>query len=221
VLEERLLLLSPHDPNARFHVGYAMRRNKVIYALADAALVVEASAGKGGTWTGAIEQLEKYGTPIYVRRSGNGSSGLDGLQARGARPWPEPADMDALAMVFEEAGKPSLKPRTDQQELELFDHGNLASEKSTDPKESQGEADGVDCAEELYRHAAALIRRVCATPVPANSIATALGVTLPTAEVWIRRLVAEGALQKQARPVRYMARQDDRSGERGSGALSG
>ena len=34
-----------------------MQRNKLIYALADAALVVNAEKDKGGTWNGAIEQL--------------------------------------------------------------------------------------------------------------------------------------------------------------------
>lgn len=36
----RLALICPYDPAARFHVGHAMQRNKLIYALADAALVV-------------------------------------------------------------------------------------------------------------------------------------------------------------------------------------
>jgi hypothetical protein len=36
-----------------------MQRNKLIYALADAALVVNSDFEKGGTWAGAIEQLER------------------------------------------------------------------------------------------------------------------------------------------------------------------
>jgi hypothetical protein len=36
-----------------------MQRNKLIYALADAALVVTSDFQKGGTWAGAIEQLER------------------------------------------------------------------------------------------------------------------------------------------------------------------
>src|SRR5260370_3099961 len=45
-----------------------MRRNKLIYALADAALVVNSDYEKGGTWAGAVEQLEKlHLVPMYVR----------------------------------------------------------------------------------------------------------------------------------------------------------
>ena len=54
--DDRLVLLSPYDPQAGFNIGNAMQRNKLIYALADAALVVQSDYGKGGTWAGAIEQ---------------------------------------------------------------------------------------------------------------------------------------------------------------------
>ena len=52
LLEEQMVLVSPYDPNAGFNVGNAMQRNKVIYAFADAALVVSADLNKGGTWAG-------------------------------------------------------------------------------------------------------------------------------------------------------------------------
>jgi predicted Rossmann fold nucleotide-binding protein DprA/Smf involved in DNA uptake len=41
--------VSPYDPSAGFNVGHAMQRNKVIYALADAVLVIRAEFEKGGT----------------------------------------------------------------------------------------------------------------------------------------------------------------------------
>ena len=40
LMDGRLVLASPYDPAARFQVGHAMQRNKLIYALSDAALVV-------------------------------------------------------------------------------------------------------------------------------------------------------------------------------------
>ena len=46
----RLALICPYDPAARFNVGHAMQRNKLVYALADAALVVSSDHGKGGAW---------------------------------------------------------------------------------------------------------------------------------------------------------------------------
>jgi len=58
LLDERLVLISPYDPAAGFNIGNAMQRNKLVYALADAALVVGAEPRKGGTWAGAVEQLK-------------------------------------------------------------------------------------------------------------------------------------------------------------------
>ena len=102
LLEGRLVLISPYDPNAGFNAGHAMQRNKVIYALADAALVVNAEINKGGTWAGAIEQLEKFRlTPVYVRSTGEKSGALDALKNKGAKPWPNPTDKGRLDGVFQ------------------------------------------------------------------------------------------------------------------------
>ena len=106
LLDGRLLLISPYDPQAGFHVGQAMQRNKVIYALADAGLVVETAAESGGTWTGAVEQLQKYSRPVFVRTSGVASEGLRALAALGATPWPEDADEAALNATLGSCSSP-------------------------------------------------------------------------------------------------------------------
>ncbi len=101
LLEGQLVLISPYDPNAGFNVGHAMQRNKVIYALADAALVVNADMNRGGTWAGATEQLEKLRlVPIYVRSTGEPSEGLEALKAKGAMPWPNPTNEDELDAIL-------------------------------------------------------------------------------------------------------------------------
>src|SRR5204863_9952201 len=89
--DSRLTLITVFDPSAGFNVGHAMQRNRLIYALGDAALVVNSDVGKGGTWTGAIEQLEKlHFVPVYVRSTGQASEGLKALQEKGASLWPNP-----------------------------------------------------------------------------------------------------------------------------------
>jgi DNA processing protein len=102
LMNGRLVLISSYDPSTGFNVGNAMRRNRLIYALADASLVVDAERDKGGTWAGAVEQLDKLRmVPVYVRSSGEISAGLDALRKMGAIPWPEPQDGGALKEVFE------------------------------------------------------------------------------------------------------------------------
>jgi len=101
LLDGQLVLISPYDPSAGFNVGNAMQRNKLIYALADASLVVSSDVNRGGTWAGAVEQLDKLKfVPVFVRSTGESSIGLDALKNRGALPWPNPRDVDAFEEVF-------------------------------------------------------------------------------------------------------------------------
>ncbi len=102
LLDGQLVLISPYDPNAGFNVGNAMQRNKLIYALAEASLVVSSDLNKGGTWAGAIEQIEKLKlVPVYIRSTGEPSAGLDGLRKKGALLWPNPKDAESFVSVFD------------------------------------------------------------------------------------------------------------------------
>ncbi len=97
LMDGRLVLISPYDPGAGFNVGHAMQRNKLIYALSDATLVVSSDLDKGGTWNGAVEQLDKlHFVPVYVRTNGEPSKGLEALQRKGALPWPDPNTPESL-----------------------------------------------------------------------------------------------------------------------------
>ncbi|MFI4997562.1 MAG: DNA-processing protein DprA, partial [Hyphomicrobiales bacterium] len=104
IIQGQMVLISPYDPGAGFNVGNAMQRNKLIYALADASLVVSSDFNKGGTWAGATEQLDKLRTaPVYVRSLAQNSAGIDALLKKGAIPWPDPQDADGLKTVFDVA----------------------------------------------------------------------------------------------------------------------
>ena len=119
IIDGRLVLISPYDPGAGFNVGHAMQRNKLIYALGDASLVVSSDINKGGTWAGATEQLDKLKlVPVYVRSTGVSSRGLDALRSKGALPWPEPHSADAFDAVFENSFSPI--PEKKQDSIGLF-----------------------------------------------------------------------------------------------------
>lgn len=105
IMEKRLVLISSRDPAAGFNVGYAMQRNKFIYALADAGLVVSSDLGKGGTWAGAIEQLEKFHFgPLYVRNGADAPAGNLELLRRGGLRWPDPQDAQTLVDALKSGG---------------------------------------------------------------------------------------------------------------------
>jgi DNA processing protein len=103
LIDGRLVLISPYDPSAGFNVGHAMQRNKLIYALSDLALIVNSDLEKGGTWAGAIEQLEKLRlVPCYVRSTGEIGEGLEALRRKGAFSWPNPTTREEFLGLLDE-----------------------------------------------------------------------------------------------------------------------
>ena len=104
ILDGRLLLLSPFYPDAGFTIGNAMGRNKVIYGLAAAAVIVRADANSGGTWAGAEAELKREGAiPVFVRAEGDVADGNRALLALGAREFPSPPWLDLRALLTTEA----------------------------------------------------------------------------------------------------------------------
>jgi DNA processing protein len=61
-----LTLIAAQHPGAGFSVGSAMGRNRLIYCLAEAAVVV-AAGQSGGTRAGALENLKAGWVPLFVR----------------------------------------------------------------------------------------------------------------------------------------------------------
>lgn len=67
--KDNLVLISTYYPEAGFSAGNAMGRNKYIYCLSDYSLVVRSDKDKGGTWSGAKENLKKSWVSLLVRPS--------------------------------------------------------------------------------------------------------------------------------------------------------
>ncbi len=117
-----LMLISPYHPKAHFQVGQAMGRNKIVYALADWALVVACQVGQGGTWNGAIAALRNINVPILVRADDQISDGNRELIKRGAlefapQPWTDLTDsLTTLTAAYQ------LKHNTIPNQPGLFDN---------------------------------------------------------------------------------------------------
>lgn len=94
-----LCLVTPYNPDAGFSVGAAMGRNRLIYCLADYAIVVASDAEKGGTWAGATEALKNGWLPIFVLEHEDMPAGNRLLLQRGALPFPHPFPLSPLKLA--------------------------------------------------------------------------------------------------------------------------
>lgn len=108
LLADKLCLVSPYHPQSGFTAGNAMGRNKVIYTLAQFALVVACEKQKGGTWAGALENLRARWTPLFVY-TGEGAPEANSLLIKeGASAFP--ADLggslpDQLSSVLSQSAE--------------------------------------------------------------------------------------------------------------------
>jgi predicted Rossmann fold nucleotide-binding protein DprA/Smf involved in DNA uptake len=98
IMDSHLTLISAYEPESPWRTFAAMERNKLIYALADTAIVVAASDGQGGTWAGAVEALKRGQIPVFVKASGELAGGNRNLLQTGAREFPEAAWNDLLLL---------------------------------------------------------------------------------------------------------------------------
>ena len=207
LMEGQLVLISPYDPKAGFNVGNAMQRNKLIYALADAGLVIDSSYSKGGTWNGAVEQLEKLRyAPIYVRSEGEISAGLQGIRRKGAHAWPNPQTPDEFRAVL------ATEPHRHKQE-NLLSNGNAATELARGDAATQipqwppfiepSHAPDISPADTLFATVAQLLEAI-EVPIKEEDAAAYLQVEKRQAKAWLERLVREGKYLRKNKPVRYV-----------------
>lgn len=204
LMSGRLVLVSPYDPDARWFAFTAMDRNKVIYALSDAALVVSSAAENGGTWAGAVEALDAARITVYVRAHGTVKEGNRKLLARGGRPFPEGPWTDLRSLLVPVAPEPSLFTPAPVPEAAA---APTASQPSHQPHEEEPAA--FPPLETRPRDAFDVVLPdlllALAEPGTERNLEQALGVVPAQAKAWLKRACDEGHVRKLSRPVRYVA----------------
>lgn len=94
-------IVSPYHPDAGFSAGNAMGRNKLIYALSQATVVVASSLGSGGTWSGAREAILQRLCPVLVRSAEDAPVGNRALIELGGRALVRVDELDSLLKLEE------------------------------------------------------------------------------------------------------------------------
>ena len=96
LMDDKLVLVSPYNPEASFNVGNAMGRNRYIYCLSRTAIVIHCQWGKGGTWEGAQENLKNQWVSLWFNR-------IEDYELFSGRfgGYPLPKNMDDLTTIYE------------------------------------------------------------------------------------------------------------------------
>ncbi len=217
IADGRLLLLSPYHPNARFSVGAAMGRNKLIYALADYGLVVSAEYKKGGTWAGAEEELRRDSSlPVFVRRGNNTPPGNSKLIEIGAIEWPNIEEGVNLNEQLNKFSKNLIENNSrDRNVKNINSLKNLVDIIETSKIEicvsaetnivNENKYNLIDDKNLIYQAVIPIIIKKLEIPHTVDEISDSLNVSKKQMTEWIKMAFEEGRVLKLKNPVRYKA----------------
>ena len=200
IQEGRLTLISSYDPDAGFNTGNAMGRNKYIYSLADYALVVNSTFGKGGTWFGAVEALSKLKEiSVFVKMSSPVPEGNQQLYNQGAKPFPSEFENSNLRQMLTkniadfELVKNEVMPKQPEQNV-----NTIQQDLTTIPKD-------------IYNVVLPVILNHLQQPQDAKSLADSLQVRKVQMDDWLIRAINEGKIIKTKieKRVAYVVNQAD------------
>jgi predicted Rossmann fold nucleotide-binding protein DprA/Smf involved in DNA uptake len=211
LMSRNLVLISPFNPEAGFDVGNAMARNKYIYCLSDAAIVMATGKGSGGTWSGAVENLKKGWVPLWVLHYSDNTSGNAALVQQGAK-WLPKVPLRTGLMIAD---------KQSPAESDLFDysapplHKNIVAESESsarydvDIQEASTVTGGVEKASDqksfyeffLERFGAATNKK----PATLEQLLEMFDINKTQLNDWLKLGVLEGKIKKLNKPVRYLS----------------
>ncbi|EHM55847.1 DNA-processing protein DprA [Cardiobacterium valvarum] len=229
----QLLLLTTCHPEAAFNSGNAMARNRYIYTMSDAAAVIHAGP-KGGTISGAGENLKHHWVPLWVKPSDDPTAANATLVAQGGHWLPADGDISAL-LATTASSQSSLPIESPPDNTASVAAETVAAETPQDSASTQTELPGTPPAAEKTekkprrrnkKSAPELITTftlpdlyqtfLAALPKDAEFGHTALLTQLKTLGIrrvqlldWLKRAVAENTLERKERPVRYRFTEPD------------
>ena len=225
LLRDDLVLITPFNPEAGFNVGNAMSRNRYIYCLADAAVVISSTPNKGGTWNGAIENLKAAWVPLWVKRTANAKSGNSELVRKGAH-W-YPSNLTSLACLLNGSSALTAEYRHNGLPLDATETAlpaiseqvtKISHTRDSDSGSSEMQQEKVDTDEPVTEthpdqinvdfYTLFLTRMHDITgngPKKLEDISVQSELEKSQVNTWLKRGVADGKIKKFTRPVRYQS----------------
>lgn len=196
----KLLMMSAVNPKSGFKVYTAMERNKYIYALSNNVIVVSSDYNKGGTWTGAIENVNNKWVPMYVRHGDNVPNGNIELIKKGLKPLELAQINDSNISIREMFNSNNWLTMADnsikQMNLEDLIRGEdesgsgLIAEKHSD----------ID----LFTVVWSYIKNELLEPKTILELCKIFNINKSQMDTWLKRALYDGKVIKLLNPVRYI-----------------
>ena len=226
LLNGNLALISPFYPEAGFHPGNAMQRNKYIYCLADAAVAVH-SGTSGGTWTGVLENLKKAWVPMWIKPTDDPDAGNDQLVRQGgmylaesldtlelqslrapvaaAKPAEAEVTQPSLLSLQIEQQAPDSGVQQPEVEPESDSPASPVGEAASSEKPALSEPQTTATTEpDFYEIFLTRLARWCADEeLDADQLLQLSGLHKSQLIEWLKRATQEQRVKKLAKPVRY------------------
>ncbi len=229
ISEGRLLLISPSHPSAPSSTASATERNKLIYALADYALVVSTEQNKrntgGDTWSGAAEELTRSNDiPVFVHSPSASHTTIP----LGALSWPhdmkkrlEKDDMRTVlsaACSLTTGSAPVISPAPSPVDTPILAPAStVAQDERTLPQEPEEtsrekrEKEAGDTKENsketqtssIYHAVIPIIMCALEHACTADDMAKQLDVNKTQLNAWLKRAMDEKKIVKLSKPTRY------------------
>ena len=216
IINKKLLILSAVNPNASFTVYSAMDRNKYIYTLSNYAVAISSDENKGGTWTGANENLKHKWVPVFIRNEENVPKGNKKLINMGANEIKrEQLDNEIkLKEYFEknykqEPNKESIEDEIKEYTLfdniiEIQNNNNNIFENTCIREESNNEyreknTSNIDLYNIVWPH----IESLLISPKTSNELCSLLKIRKVQLDDWINRGIQESKIKKLTNPIKY------------------
>lgn len=219
IMDGHVVLVSPFYPEAGFNAGNAMARNKYIYCLADSSLVIH-SGKKGGTISGAKENLKKAWVPLWVKPTSDSDAANVDLVGQGGH-WSE-ADSDSLMIseLLKNGASPVAKVKENQIDIfsvseqpELYveskpklEEMSVESEQDVSVVEAQTDQAAVSTVD-FYQLFVSELQRLAKSPATIDELMDSTGLNKSQLNEWLQGAVNDGVVRKLTRPVRYQAQE--------------
>jgi predicted Rossmann fold nucleotide-binding protein DprA/Smf involved in DNA uptake len=212
LVNNNLVLVSPYYPEAGFNAGNAMSRNKYIYCLSNAAVVVQ-SGTKGGTWNGALENLKNNWVPLWVKKTDDVNSGNALIIKKGGLCLSENLSQLNVDDLFNMINVSDTESHTEDifsQSVVREDLDDFETTKKPAKDEKAPDTSGSLSKITLYQlFLIKLCPLISESAKTTDELISELEVNKTQLNTWLKQAVKENKIGKLNKPVRYQWKGND------------